>query len=76
MKGLADPAQQEAIIGSVPLHRMGSVDEMGQITVFLASPLASYASGCFVVCDGGQNLVGSALFNIGAVQALEAQAKG
>ena len=33
-------------------------------------------SGCVVVCDGGQNLVGSALFNIGAAQALEAHAKG
>ena len=76
MKRLADPAQHEAFIGSVPLRRMGTVDEIGQVAAFLASPLASYVSGCVVVCDGGQNLVGSALFNIGAAQALEAQARG
>lgn len=38
----------------------------------LASPLASYITRCVVVCDGGQNLVGSALFNRGAEQMLQA----
>ena len=76
MKRLADPAQHAAFIGSVPLRRTGTVDEIGQVAAFLASPLALYVSGCVVVCDGGQNLVGSALFNIGAAQALEAHAKG
>jgi NAD(P)-dependent dehydrogenase (short-subunit alcohol dehydrogenase family) len=76
MTRLADPAQHDQFIGSVPLRRMGTVDEIGQAAVFLASPLASYVTGCVVVCDGGQNLVGSALFNIGAAYALEAQAKG
>jgi len=39
--------------------RMGSVDDIGQAAVFLASPLASYVSGCVLVCDGGANLAGS-----------------
>jgi len=76
MKRLLEPAQRDLFLGSVPLRRMGTVDEIGQVAVFLASPLGSYVTGCVVVCDGGQNLVGSALFNIGAAQALEAQAKG
>jgi enoyl-[acyl-carrier-protein] reductase (NADH) len=51
------------------------VDDVGQVAVFLALPLASYVTGCIVVCDGGQNRVGSALFNVGSAQALQAQAK-
>ena len=55
---------------------MGTVDDIGQTAVFLASPLASYVSGCVVVVDGGQNLIGSALFNVGVEEMLRAQAKG
>jgi len=73
MKRLAGSAQRESLINSIPLRRMGTVDDIGQTAVFLASPLASYISGCVVVCDGGQNLSGSALFNIGIEQMLRAQ---
>jgi len=79
LKRLADPAQQEQheqFVASVPLRRMGTVHEIGQVAAFLASPLASYITGCVLVCDGGQNLVGSALFNIGAARALQTQARG
>lgn len=73
MKRLTDPAQKDKFLDAVPLRRMGTVDDIGQTAVFLASPLASFITGCVVVCDGGQNLVGSALFNIGAEQMLRAQ---
>ena len=73
MKRLASPAQMETFINSIPLRRMGTVDDIGQTAAFLASPLASYISGCVVVCDGGQNLPGSAVFNMGAEQMLLAQ---
>ena len=66
MKRLAGGDATQAIVASVPLGRMGSVDDIGQTAVFLASPLASYISGCVVVCDGGANLGGSARFNAGA----------
>jgi NAD(P)-dependent dehydrogenase (short-subunit alcohol dehydrogenase family) len=68
---LAGPAQRDALIGSVPLRRTGSVDDIGQAAVFLASPLASFVTGCVLVCDGGQNLAGSAVFNAGAQQLLK-----
>jgi NAD(P)-dependent dehydrogenase (short-subunit alcohol dehydrogenase family) len=71
LKRLSDPAQRDMFIGRVPLRREGTVDDIGQVAAFLASPLASYVTGCVVVCDGGQNLAGSALFNIGAAQALQ-----
>jgi NAD(P)-dependent dehydrogenase (short-subunit alcohol dehydrogenase family) len=70
MKRLAGPGQESALINSIPLRRMGTVDDIGQTAAFLASPLASYISGCVVVCDGGQNLAGSTVFNTGVGAAL------
>jgi NAD(P)-dependent dehydrogenase (short-subunit alcohol dehydrogenase family) len=75
MKRLSDPAQQAQFVGGIPLQRMGTVDDIGQAAVFLASPLASYITGCVLVCDGGQNLAGSAFFNQGAQQMLRAQTR-
>jgi NAD(P)-dependent dehydrogenase (short-subunit alcohol dehydrogenase family) len=46
----------------VPLKRFGTVDDIGQLAVFLASPLASYITGTLIVADGGQNLPGSGIF--------------
>jgi len=73
MKRLSSDAALKELINSIPLRRMGRVDDIGQAAVFLASPLASYVSGCVMVVDGGQNLVGSAFFNVGAEQMLRAQ---
>lgn len=74
MKRLADPARIATLAEAVPLRRLGTVDDIGQMAVVLASPLASYVTGCVVVCDGGQNLVGSALFNQHAAELLRTQA--
>lgn len=43
----------------VPLKRLGTIDDVAETSVFLASPLASYITGTCVVVDGGQNLPGS-----------------
>jgi NAD(P)-dependent dehydrogenase (short-subunit alcohol dehydrogenase family) len=67
-------AAKQAIAGSVPLRRMGTVDDIGQAAAFLASPIASYITGCVVVCDGGSNLGGSARFNAGAEALLQRMA--
>jgi NAD(P)-dependent dehydrogenase (short-subunit alcohol dehydrogenase family) len=50
---------QQKLAAVVPLRRLGSVDDIGQVAVFLASPLASYVTGTVLVADGGQNLLGS-----------------
>src|SRR4029453_13307819 len=42
MKRLSDPTLHDQFTASVPLRRMGTVDDIGQIAVILASPLASY----------------------------------
>jgi len=72
VKRLFSEARAAEFIGAIPLGRMGTVDDIGQAAVFLASPLASYISGCVVVVDGGQNLAGSTLFNRGAEEMLRA----
>jgi len=68
MKRLGNPALEEKFKRSIPLRRYGSVDDIGQAAVFLASPLAAYISGTVLVVDGGQNLAGSALFNLSIEQ--------
>jgi NAD(P)-dependent dehydrogenase (short-subunit alcohol dehydrogenase family) len=73
VKRLFSEARATEFINAIPLRRMGTVDDIGQAAVFLASPLASYISGCVVVVDGGQNLAGSTLFNMGAEEMLRAQ---
>jgi NAD(P)-dependent dehydrogenase (short-subunit alcohol dehydrogenase family) len=71
MKRLADPKLLAQFTATIPLQRLGTVDDIGQLAVFLASPLASYVTGTLVVADGGQNLPGSALFNMGAERMLQ-----
>ena len=75
MKRLSSNERRQELINAIPLQRMGTVDDIGQTAVFLASPLASYVSGCVVVVDGGQNLIGSAFFNAGVEKMLRAQPK-
>jgi NAD(P)-dependent dehydrogenase (short-subunit alcohol dehydrogenase family) len=72
MKRLADPKLLAQFARTIPLQRVGTVDDIGQLAVFLASPLATYLTGTLVVADGGQNLPGSGLFNMGAEQMLQA----
>lgn len=37
----------------VPLRRFGSLDDIANLALFLASPYAGYISGALVPCDGG-----------------------
>ncbi|MBC5810990.1 MAG: SDR family oxidoreductase [Candidatus Eremiobacteraeota bacterium] len=53
---------KERLAAAVPLRRLGSVNDIGNVAAFLASPLASYVTGCVLVADGGQNLLGSGLW--------------
>jgi NAD(P)-dependent dehydrogenase (short-subunit alcohol dehydrogenase family) len=42
-----------AIEATIPLGRMASPDEVGNVAAFLASDLASYVSGARIECHGG-----------------------
>ena len=63
MRRLAPPEFEQSKKAAIPLGRYGTVDDIGQAAVFLASPLASYITGVVLCVDGGSNLVGSALWN-------------
>jgi NAD(P)-dependent dehydrogenase (short-subunit alcohol dehydrogenase family) len=74
LKRLSSAEAKQKLVDAVPMRRMGTVDDIGQTAAFLASPLATYISGCVVVCDGGSNLAGSGRFNANAEQMLKDQA--
>jgi NAD(P)-dependent dehydrogenase (short-subunit alcohol dehydrogenase family) len=67
---LAPPALLKTLIDMVPLKRLGTLEEVGNMVAFLASPLAAYVTGAQFVCDGGQNLAGSSLMNMGVERLL------
>ena len=69
VKRLTNEKQKHMLLQSIPLKRLGMPEEIGQVAVFLSSPLAAYITGSQIVCDGGMNLGGSALFNMGVNQA-------
>ncbi|MFZ1324837.1 MAG: SDR family oxidoreductase [Candidatus Contendobacter sp.] len=59
MRRLAPAGVAEKLTQMIPLGRFGTPDDIGQVSVFLASPLAAYITGTLIVADGGQNLAGS-----------------
>ena len=59
VRRLVPEGSADALKQAIPLGRFGTPDDIGQLSVFLASPLASYITGTLVVADGGQNLPGS-----------------
>jgi NAD(P)-dependent dehydrogenase (short-subunit alcohol dehydrogenase family) len=48
-----DAAAQARVAATVPLGRLGTPRDVGDLCVFLASPLASYVSGAAIVMHGG-----------------------
>lgn len=46
-------AQRKRATGAVPLQRLGTLDDIANLALFLASPYATYISGALIPCDGG-----------------------
>lgn len=47
------PEDRDYARTQVPLRRFGSLDDIANLALFLASPYAAYISGAVVPCDGG-----------------------
>lgn len=52
LMGSGEAQVQEAAV-AVPLQRMGTLDDIASLALFLASPYAGFLSGAIVPCDGG-----------------------
>lgn len=54
MVGLLLPGDEAARVSEqIPVGRMGTPEEIGGVSVFLASPAASYINGTTIWADGG-----------------------
>lgn len=50
---LNDPAKLRALLGNIPLKRLGTPSDIASIAAFLASSEADYITGTTIVADGG-----------------------
>ena len=48
----------QGISDKIPLKRLGSVEEVAWLVMFMTSPMATYMTGETVYLDGGQRLWG------------------
>ncbi|WP_254919055.1 SDR family oxidoreductase [Oceanicola sp. 22II-s10i] len=51
-----DPKAVEERVNSIPLKRMGTLDDVSELVSFLASDKASYITGAVIPVDGGTTL--------------------
>ncbi|QEC47946.1 SDR family oxidoreductase [Baekduia soli] len=54
--GGVDEELLSAFAATIPMHRMGDIDDIARAVLFLASDLSSYMTGSQVVVDGGKLL--------------------
>lgn len=56
---LMDPKMKDKLTRTVPLQRLGAVEDCADVALFLASDAARYVSGAVLPVDGGWSLSGA-----------------
>jgi meso-butanediol dehydrogenase/(S,S)-butanediol dehydrogenase/diacetyl reductase len=51
--GFQDTTLKETVLQMIPLHRLGTVEEIANVALFLASDESSYITGVNIIVDGG-----------------------
>jgi 2,4-dienoyl-CoA reductase [(3E)-enoyl-CoA-producing], peroxisomal len=62
MRRLAPGDIGQRLIKRIPLGRYGTVQEIADLAVYLASDAAGYITGAVYVVDGGQSVAGGSMF--------------
>ncbi len=62
MKRLMPPGMREKMLAALPLGRFTTVDEVGDVAVFLVSDAAAYVTGTTLVMDGASAMPLSGMF--------------
>jgi len=53
-EAFVDPQIRERLLRNVPMRRTGRLEEVGPLTVYLASPASDFMTGQTIFLDGGQ----------------------
>jgi NAD(P)-dependent dehydrogenase (short-subunit alcohol dehydrogenase family) len=56
LRGMEPDAVRTEFEANIPIGRLGSPDEIGNVFLFLASELGSYLTGQSIIVDGGQQV--------------------
>jgi 3-oxoacyl-[acyl-carrier protein] reductase len=56
MTDAIDEKAREAVLGKIPLGRLGAPEDVGAVVAFLASDAASYITGQTITVDGGMTV--------------------
>jgi NAD(P)-dependent dehydrogenase (short-subunit alcohol dehydrogenase family) len=70
MKRLAPGEEaRKRVTGTVPLRRLGTLEDVSSLALFLCTPAASYVNGAVLVCDGGMAVAGAGMRMLDAISA-------
>ena len=53
---LNDPELSEKVFDLIPMHKLGDLEELGRLALYLASPEVDYMSGSVITIDGGYTM--------------------